>query len=57
MMLNANNIGLAWYKTVKVATLNSITQILNSHTMCPQLMLTQGHISLCLTIIGAFAGC
>lgn len=38
-----NNIGLMWYKTVKVVTMDSITQIALSHTRCPHLMLAQGH--------------
>jgi hypothetical protein len=42
-MLDINNIGLMQYKTVKVATLDSITQIVFSHTRCPHLMLTEGH--------------
>jgi hypothetical protein len=34
-MLNVNNIGLLGYKTVKVATLNSITQIVfHTPTVC-----------------------
>lgn len=42
-MLNGNNTGMVQYKTVKVATLDSIIQIVFSHTRCPHLMLAQGH--------------
>jgi len=40
-MLNVNNIALVRYKTVNVATLDSIPQIVFSHTNCPRLTLAQ----------------
>jgi hypothetical protein len=43
-MLNLNNTGIVQYKTVKVATLDSITQIVFfTHEMPPPIMLAQGH--------------
>jgi len=42
-MLNANNIGLVRYKTEKLATMDSITQIFFSHIIYPHLMLARGH--------------
>ena len=42
-MFNVNNTGIVQYKTVKVATLHSITQIVFSHTSCHHLMLAHGH--------------
>jgi hypothetical protein len=42
-MLNVISIGLVQYKTVKVTKLDSITQIVFSHTRCPHLMLAQEH--------------
>jgi hypothetical protein len=40
------------YKTLKVASLDSFTQIVFSHTRCPHLMLAQGHKGFLKTIIG-----
>jgi hypothetical protein len=41
-MLNVST-GLVWYKTVKVTTLDSVSQIVFSHTRCPHLIAVQGH--------------
>ena len=46
-MLNVYNIGLARCITVKVAILDSITQIDFTHTRCPHLILDRGH-NVCL---------
>ena len=45
-MLNGY-IRLVRYKTVKMATLYSITQTVFAHTRCPHLMFDQGH-NVCL---------
>ena len=42
-MFNISKMWLMRYTTAKVATLDSITHIVFSHTRCPHLMLTQGH--------------
>jgi hypothetical protein len=50
MMLNANNIGLVRYKTVKVATLDSINQIFFFiHQLSKR--------SQCQPVVGAVARC
>jgi hypothetical protein len=41
-MLNANNIRPVRYKTEKVTTMDSITQIVLSHIRCPHPMHAQG---------------
>lgn len=50
-MSNVNNIALLQYKTLNVATLDSITQTVFPHTWRPHLMLVLSHkvsVSVCL---------
>jgi len=56
-MFNVNNIGVVRYKTVKVATLVSVIQVVvfTHHVSSPYARSRSPSLSVCLTVVGVVA--